>query len=89
MPHQQFEFINRRGLTLSAQLDAPSEAPAATHALFAHCFTCGKDIKAAYYIARALNRAGIGVLRAKIVDDDRGIREGAADICNCFLRVVA
>ena len=63
MPHQRLEFRNRQGLTLAAQLDAPSEGSVASHALFAHCFTCGKDIKAAYYIARALNQAGIGVLR--------------------------
>lgn len=63
MPHQRFEFNNRQGLALAAQLDAPSEGPVASYALFAHCFTCGKDIKAAYHIARTLNRAGIGVFR--------------------------
>jgi putative redox protein len=64
MPQQQrFDFTNRRGLTLAARIDLPADEPAKTHALFAHCFTCGKDIKAAYHIARALNRKGIGVLR--------------------------
>lgn len=63
MPRQQFDFSNRHGLSLSARLDEPAEAPPQTYALFAHCFTCGKDIKAAYHIARALNREGIGVLR--------------------------
>ena len=33
------------------------------HALFAHCFTCGKDIFAASRIARALTDHGIAVLR--------------------------
>jgi putative redox protein len=32
-------------------------------AIFAHCFTCSKDSKAAAYIARALAAHGIGVLR--------------------------
>jgi putative redox protein len=63
MPHQRLEFNNRQGLALAAQLDAPSEGPVAHYALFAHCFTCGKDIKAAYHIARTLNREGIGVFR--------------------------
>jgi len=63
MPHQRLEFTNRHGLTLAAGLDKPSEKAAAAHALFAHCFTCGKDIKAAYHIARTLNQAGIGVFR--------------------------
>lgn len=58
----RFEFRNRHGLALSARLDRPAEAPVA-YALFAHCFTCGKDIKAAYHIARALNRDGLGVVR--------------------------
>jgi pimeloyl-ACP methyl ester carboxylesterase len=63
MPQQQFDFSNRHGFTLSARLDEPAETPVASYALFAHCFTCGKDIKAAYHIARALNREGIGVFR--------------------------
>ena len=63
MPQKRFDFTNRQGLTLGARLDLPTEGPAHAHALFAHCFTCGKDIKAAYHIARALNRKGIGVLR--------------------------
>jgi putative redox protein len=63
MPHQRLQFANRHGLALSARLDAPLDGVAAAYALFAHCFTCGKDIKAAYHIARALNREGIGVFR--------------------------
>jgi len=63
MPQQKFDFTNRRGLTLAARIDRPGNGPAIAHALFAHCFTCGKDIKAAYHIARALNQEGIGVLR--------------------------
>jgi putative redox protein len=62
MSPTRFEFRNRHGLALAARLDRPTETPSG-YALFAHCFTCGKDIKAAYHIARALNRDGIGVLR--------------------------
>jgi len=63
MPQQRFQFANRHGFELSARLDKPTDGDVTAYALFAHCFTCGKDIKAAYHIARALNRAGIGVLR--------------------------
>jgi alpha/beta superfamily hydrolase len=63
MPQRGIHFTNRHGLKLSARWDAPTDQPALAHAVFAHCFTCGKDIKAAYHIARALNRDGIGVLR--------------------------
>jgi putative redox protein len=62
MASKRFEFRNRHGLALSAQMDRPANAPSA-YALFAHCFTCGKDIKAAYHIARTLNREGIAVMR--------------------------
>jgi len=47
---------------LSARLDAPAEPPRA-YALFAHCFTCSKDTKAATYISAALAERGVAVLR--------------------------
>src|SRR5262249_15613413 len=50
------------GEKLAALLDLPAERPAA-YALFAHCFTCGKDILAAKRIAAGLTARGIAVLR--------------------------
>jgi putative redox protein len=47
---------------LDARLDAPDGPPKA-YALFAHCFTCGKDVLAATRIAQALAGHGIAVLR--------------------------
>ncbi len=55
-------FSNASGQALSGILDLPAGDPAA-YALFAHCFTCSKNLKAASGIARALTDAGIGVLR--------------------------
>jgi putative redox protein len=49
------------GGNLAARLDLPS-APR-SFALFAHCFTCGKDIVAASRIAAGLAARGIAVLR--------------------------
>ena len=63
MLQRGIRITNRHGLALAARWDVPAEGRPVAHALFAHCFTCGKDIKAAYHIARALNREGIGVLR--------------------------
>lgn len=63
MSQRGLHFNNRHGLALSARLDTPRDGAAVAYAIFAHCFTCGKDIKAAYHIAHALNREGIGVLR--------------------------
>ena len=62
MPSERFDFPNARGERLAALLDRPDGEPAA-YALFAHCFTCGKDILAAKRIAERLTASGIAVLR--------------------------
>ncbi len=62
MPSERFEFANAAGERLAALLDRPNGQPRA-YALFAHCFTCGKDIRAAKRIAEALTALGIAVLR--------------------------
>ena len=62
MPNLNVTFPNTRGETLAGILNMPASKPLA-YALFAHCFTCSKDIKAAANIARALNAEGIAVLR--------------------------
>lgn len=62
MPSERFEFANSRGENLAALLDLPTGQPRA-YALFAHCFTCGKDVHAAKRIADGLKRHGIAVLR--------------------------
>ena len=54
-------FPGSDGSSLAARLDLPSEPRA--FALFAHCFTCGKDILAASRIARSLAERDIAVLR--------------------------
>jgi len=61
-PGRKIEFEGSQGHTLAARLDMPSGTPRA-FAVFAHCFTCGKDIPAATRIAEALARLGIAVLR--------------------------
>jgi uncharacterized OsmC-like protein/alpha-beta hydrolase superfamily lysophospholipase len=62
MPSERFDFFNAAGERLAALLDSPAEPPRA-YALFAHCFTCGKDINAAKRIAEGLTALGIAVLR--------------------------
>ncbi|MEM7075167.1 MAG: bifunctional alpha/beta hydrolase/OsmC family protein [Pseudomonadota bacterium] len=62
MPTERFSFNGHDGHELAARLDLPEGAHLAT-ALFAHCFTCGKDITAARRIAARLNGLGIAVLR--------------------------
>ncbi len=62
MPTERFTFPGHAGDDLSARLDLP-EGPHLATALFAHCFTCGKDIPAARRIAARLSQLGIAVLR--------------------------
>ena len=56
------KFPGRHGHELAARLEMPSLPPRA-YALFAHCFTCSKDSKAAVFLADALSEHGIAVLR--------------------------
>ncbi|MEM6481494.1 MAG: bifunctional alpha/beta hydrolase/OsmC family protein [Pseudomonadota bacterium] len=62
MPTERFTFEGHDGHELAARLDLP-EGPHLATALFAHCFTCGKDIPAARRIASRLTGLGIAVLR--------------------------
>jgi len=66
------ELVGRLELPDAAQ--TPSGEPAA-YALFAHCFTCSKDLKAVGWISRALVERGIAVFRF----DFTGIGESAGD----------
>ncbi len=59
---QRIEFPGSQSAMLAARLDTPETTPHA-YALFAHCFTCSKDIAAAARIARGLAERGLGVLR--------------------------
>lgn len=62
MASEKFEFIGHNGHKLAARLDFP-DTVSSTCAVFAHCFTCSKDIPAARRIASRLASLGISVLR--------------------------
>ena len=62
MPTEKFTFAGHSGHDLAARLDRP-DGPQLATALFAHCFTCGKDIAAARRVAARLTGLGIAVLR--------------------------
>ncbi len=55
-------FAGASGGTIAGRLEMPAGAARAC-AVFAHCFTCSKDLKAVVRISRALAERGIGVLR--------------------------
>ncbi|MEM8870548.1 MAG: bifunctional alpha/beta hydrolase/OsmC family protein [Pseudomonadota bacterium] len=62
MSTEKLTFTGHSGEMLAARLDRPSVGHMAT-AIFAHCFTCGKDIAAARRVSDRLSAMGIAVLR--------------------------
>ena len=76
MPTERFQFPGSGG-QLAATLDTPDGSIRA-YALFAHCFTCGKDVLAAKRIAVALAAKGIAVLRF----DFTGLGSSEGDFAN-------
>ena len=77
MPTERFQFPGSEGQQLAAALDTP-DGPVRAYALFAHCFTCGKDVLAAKRIAVALAAKGIAVLRF----DFTGLGSSEGDFAN-------
>src|ERR1700691_1082840 len=77
MPNERFLFTGSEGQQLAAALDMPELEPLA-YALFAHCFTCGKDQLAAKHIATTLAAKGIAVLRF----DFTGLGSSEGDFAN-------
>ncbi len=75
MQFKNIEFANASGQMLSARIDLPAGAKPIAYALFAHCFTCSKNIKAISHISRALISEGIAVLRF----DFTGLGESEGD----------
>lgn len=64
MPHKsvKFDFKNKNGEVLAGRLELPAQKPRA-FAIFAHCFTCHKNVTAASRISKNLGALGIAVLR--------------------------
>ena len=62
MPSHRVYFESHSGIRLAGIVDQPTTEPRA-FALFAHCFTCSKDLKVIVRISRGLAKHGFGVLR--------------------------
>ncbi|MDG1573417.1 bifunctional alpha/beta hydrolase/OsmC family protein [Robiginitalea sp. M366] len=63
MTTEKITFTSAEGHELSGRLELPPDRHPHHYAVFAHCFTCSKDLKAAREVTRALSREGFGVLR--------------------------
>ena len=75
---KKLEFTNEAGHKLAARLDLPSDDAPSAYALFAHCFTCSKNIRAISHISRALTSHGIAVMRF----DFTGLGESEGDFAD-------
>jgi putative redox protein len=78
MRFEKISFTNEQGDRLAARLDQPADEHPKAYALFAHCFTCSKNLKAVGTISRALTQQGIGVLRF----DFTGLGESEGDFAD-------
>jgi len=77
MLRERVRFPGAGGQELVGRLERPA-GTATAYALFAHCFTCSKDLKAAGWISRTLVERGIAVFRF----DFTGLGESAGDFAD-------
>jgi putative redox protein len=75
MPFLKLSFKNEKGEHLAARLDLPADEKPVAYAMFAHCFTCTKNLNAVVNINRALAKEGIATLRF----DFTGLGESEGD----------
>lgn len=60
---ENIRFKNQNNHELSAQIEFPIHQNPKAYALFAHCFTCNKNLHAVRNISKALAQQGIAVMR--------------------------
>jgi putative redox protein len=78
MRNEKITFPGGQGVELSARLSLPPDGDVRACALFAHCFTCSKDLKPALNISRALTQQRIAVMRF----DFTGLGESEGDFAD-------
>ena len=78
MRSESIQFTNSSGDHLAARLDQPDGHDPEAFVLFAHCFTCSKNLRAVGNISRALTDRGLAVLRF----DFTGLGESEGDFAD-------
>ena len=78
MKSKRIEFIGSQNVNLSARIDVPDNGKTKGIVLFAHCFTCSKNLRAVSHISRVLTEHGMGVFRF----DFTGLGESKGDFSN-------
>jgi len=75
---QKITFTNKEGQTLVGRLELPADRHPHNFVLFAHCFTCNKNLSAVKNIGKALTSNGFAVLRF----DFTGLGESDGDFAD-------
>ncbi|OAB78251.1 bifunctional alpha/beta hydrolase/OsmC family protein [Cochleicola gelatinilyticus] len=78
MQLEKVTFQNKESQTLAGRLELPANRKPHNYAIFAHCFTCSKNLLAVKNVSRSLTAAGFGVLRF----DFTGLGESEGDFEN-------
>src|SRR5690625_7254976 len=78
---QKITFQNKTGEILTGRMELPAVQKPHQYAIFAHCFTCTKNLTAMVSISRTLRQAGFGVLRI----DFTGLGESEGDFADTNL----
>ena len=78
MKNQKVTFENKDGHKLTARIELPADRKPLNFALFAHCFTCTKNLSAVRNISRALSGEGFGLMRF----DFTGLGESEGDFAD-------
>lgn len=78
MRFKKIKFTNKNGYELSARLEFPVNQHPHSFAIFAHCFTCSKNLPAIKHIGRSLVQEGIALLRF----DFTGLGESDGDFAD-------
>ena len=78
MASRKVSFIGAGGDALAAVLELPNQGAPRGYALFAHCFTCTKDIFSARYLTAGLAEKGFAILRF----DFTGLGASEGDFAN-------
>ncbi|NQZ76342.1 MAG: OsmC family protein [Ekhidna sp.] len=63
MRFKKVTFRNANGQELAGRVDFPLSSTPKAFVLFAHCFTCSKNLKSVDYISKAFTNLGMAVLR--------------------------